>query len=58
MVKRSAIKSGTIAIGNKVSVVWGKLKKTYNAEVVGDSCVAEVRQQVNSHEDEPLTMEL
>ena len=57
VVKRSAIKSGAIAVGSKVSVVWGKSKKTYNAEVVGDGSVAQV-QQANSHEDEPFAMEL
>ena len=27
-VKKSAVKKGTIAVGKKVVVVWGKLKKT------------------------------
>ena len=57
VVQRSAIKSGAIAVGSKVSVVWGKSKKTYNAEVVGNGNVAQV-QQANSHEDEPFVMEL
>ena len=55
--KRLAIKSGAVAVRSKVSVVWGKSKKTYNAEVVGDGSVAQV-QQANSHEDEPFAMEL
>ena len=33
-VKRSAVKAGTIAVGNRVVVTWGKTKKGYNAEVV------------------------
>ena len=57
MVKRLAIKSGVIAVRSKVSVVWGKSKKTYNAEVVGDGSVAQV-QQTNSHEDKPLPWNL
>ena len=36
MVKRSAIKSGVIGVGEKVFVVWGRSKKAYNAEVVDD----------------------
>ena len=61
LVKRSAIKSGTIAIGEKVSVVWGKSKKTYNAKVVDDGSGFDVPQQVTrvaAGEDEPLTLEL
>ena len=60
VVKRSAIKRGAITVGSKVSVIWGKSKKTYNAEVVGidtDGSEAEV-QQVTSHEDKPFAMEL
>ena len=61
LVKRSAIKSGTIAIREKGSVVWGKSKKTYNAEVVDDGSGFDVPQQatrVAAGEDEPLTLEL
>ena len=61
LVKRSAIKSGTIAIGEKVTVVWGKSKKTYNTEVVDDGSGFAVPQQatrVAAGEDEPLTLEL
>ena len=39
LVKRSAIKKGTIAVGKRVSVAWGKTKKTYNAEVLSASSV-------------------
>ena len=46
VVKRLANKS--ISVGSKVSVIWGKSKKTYNAKVVGDGSVAEV-QQATSH---------
>ena len=35
-VKKSAIKKGTIAVGKKVVVAWGKSKKTYKAEVIDD----------------------
>ena len=34
LVKKSAVKKGTIAVGKKVMVAWGKSKKTYNAEVI------------------------
>ena len=57
VVKRSTIKSRAIAVGSKVSEVWGKSMKTYNAKVVGDGSVAQV-QQANSHDDEPFAMEL
>ena len=53
VVKRSAIKSGPISVGKKVSVQWGKAKKVYNAEVVDDSSVT-APQQVNSSEEEPF----
>ena len=35
LVRKSAIKTGTIAVGEKVVVCWGKSKKTYNAQVIG-----------------------
>ena len=57
VVKRSAIKCKAIAVRSKLSVVWGKSKKTYNAKVVGNSSVAQV-QQTNSYKDEPFVMEL
>ena len=33
-IKRSAVKDGTISVGERVIVVWGKTKRSYNAEVV------------------------
>ena len=33
-VKKSAVKKGMIAVGEKVVVTWGKSKKTYSAEVI------------------------
>lgn len=33
-VKKSTIREGTVAIGKKVKVAWGKAKKSYNAEVL------------------------
>ena len=60
LVKRSAIKSGMIAIGEKVSAVWGKSKKTYNVEVVDDGSSFDMLQQasrVAAGKDEPLTLE-
>lgn len=49
VVKRSAVKSGAIAVGKKVSVVRGKSKKVYNAEVVDDGSVVEAQQQAASN---------
>ena len=34
LVKKNAVKNGTIAVGEKVMVAWGKAKKTYKAQVV------------------------
>ena len=36
-VKKSAVKKGTTAVEEKVGVIWGKSKKTYNAQVL-DIC--------------------
>ena len=58
LVKRSAIRSGAIAFGEKVTVAWGKTKKTYNAEVVDDGSRVQVPPQPASNEEEPLAMEL
>ena len=57
-VKRSAIKSGTITVGSKVSVVWGKSKKTYNAEVVDDGSTVKAQRPAASREDEPFALEI
>ena len=51
VVKRSAVKSEAIAVGEKVSIVWGKSKKVYNAEVVDDGSSFEVPQQATSHKN-------
>ena len=58
VVKRSAIKSGTIAVGNKVSVVWGKSKKTYNAEVVDDGSTVQAQRPTASREEPLFTLEM
>ena len=47
-VKKSAVKKGTIAVGKKVVVAWGKSKKTYNAEVIEDG----VRSSENPRQDD------
>ena len=56
--KRSAVKSGTIAVGKKVSIVWGKSKKAYPAEVVDDGReLAVPHQEAGAIEDEALLLE-
>ena len=58
--KRSAVE-GTIAVGGKVVVAWGKSKKKHNAEVLnvgGKSLSPDVLQQHTGAEDEPFTFEL
>ena len=47
-VKKSAVKKGTIAVGKKVVVAWGKSKKTYKAEVIDDG----VRSSENPPQDD------
>ena len=42
VVKRSAVKSGKIAVGENICVVWGKSKRSYNAEVVDDGSTFQV----------------
>ena len=34
LVRKTAVKTGTIIVGKKVVVCWGKSKKTYNAQVI------------------------
>lgn len=61
LVKKSAVKKGTIAVGKKVMVAWGKSKKTYNAEVIDTGvgvCSPPTPQQDTSTDDEPLVFEL
>ena len=59
-VKKSAVKKGTIVVGEKVGVTWGKAKKTYNAQVL-EICSrihsADVPQQ-DANNEEPFTFEL
>ena len=38
-VKRSTIREGTVAVGEKVKVFWGKSKKAYNAKVLRVSSI-------------------
>lgn len=61
VVKRSAVKKGTISIGKKVSVAWGKSKKTYNAVVIDDSSgfvSPRERRAASEVEEDPMTMVL
>ena len=59
-VKKSAVKKGAIAVGEKVGVTWGKSKKTYNAQVLeicsGIRSPDVPRQDAN--DEEPFTFEL
>ena len=59
-VKKSAVKKGTIAVGDKVGVIWGKSKKTYNAQVL-DICSGirspDIPRQ-DANDEEPFTFEL
>ena len=60
VVKRSAVKKGTISVGKKVSVTWGKSKKTYNAVIIDDGSgfVSPRERRTTSEEEDPMTMEL
>ena len=59
-VKKSAVKKGTIAVGEKVGVTWGKSKKTYNAQVL-DICSGirspDIPRQ-DANDEVPFTFEL
>ena len=60
LVSRSMVK-GTIAIGEKVEVVSGRMTKKYNAVVMDLSCECpspDIPQQSTSPEGEPFTFEL
>ena len=60
LVKRSAIKKGTIAVGEKVMVAWGKTKRTFNVEIIdvnGGVRSAENTRQGASN-GEPIVFEL
>ena len=56
LVKRSAIMKGTIAVGEKVMVAWGKTKRTFNAEIVDVN--GGVRSRQNASNGEPFVFEL
>ena len=60
-VKRSTIKEGTVAVGKKVKVTWGKAKKSYNAEVLSVGNVPPAPPTPRGKattEDEPFTFQL
>ena len=59
--KRTAIKEGTVAVGEKVKVTWGKAKKCYNAEIlsVGSTPTAPVAPRGRpATAEEPFTFEM
>ena len=60
LLKRSTIKKGTIAVGEKIVVAWGKTKRTFNAEIIDVNCG--VRSAENTQQDasngEPFVFEL
>lgn len=60
LVKKSMVK-GTIAVGMKVVVEWGKSKKKHNAEAigVGGECLSpDIPEQGTNIEDETFTFEM
>ena len=55
--KRSVVKSRTITVGKEVSILWGKSKKTYPAEVVDDGRgLAVPHQEAGATKDEALLL--
>ena len=58
LVKKSAIKQGTIAVGKNISVAWGKVKKSYNAKVISSSGAQTPATPAVIQEEEPFTFEL
>lgn len=34
LVKKSVVKNGTVTVGEKVVLAWGKSKRTFNAKVI------------------------
>ena len=59
LVKKTAVKKGTIAAGKRVTVAWGKSKKTYQAEVVSVSdAQTPVPPTASRIEEEVFTFEL
>ena len=59
-VKKSTVKEGTVAMGEKVKVAWGKTKKLCNAEVlsVGSTPPAPATPRASATEEELFTFEL
>ena len=59
-VKKSTVKEGTVAMGEKVKVAWGKTKKLYNAEVLSISSTppAPATPRASATEEEPFAFEL
>ena len=59
LVKKTAVKKGTLAVGKRVTVAWGKSKKTYQAEVVSVSdAQTPVPPTASRIEEEVFTFEL
>ena len=58
LVKKTAVKKGTIAVGKRVTVAWGKSKKTYKAEVVSVSGAQTPVPPTASRIEEVFTFEL
>ena len=52
LVRKTAVKTGTIAVGKKVVVCWGKSKKTYNAQVIRLSSAAPASPAATRNEPE------
>ena len=58
LVKRTAVKEGTIAIGQKVTVVWEKFKKTYQGEFVSSGAQTLASHTASMTEGEVFSFEL
>ena len=61
LVKRSAIKEGTVVPGEEVKFAWGKSKKSYNAEVLNvssDTSVSATHKGSSRSEEKRFSLEL
>ena len=58
LIKRSAVKKGTIAVGENVIVTWGKSKKTYNAQVLDVGVGVRYPPSPQQDTDDPLAFDL
>ena len=58
LIKRSAVKKGTIAVGENVIVTWGKSKKTYNAQVLDVGVGVRSPPSPQQDTDDPLAFDL